>query len=134
MNLAIKPTESELEILQILWEKGTATVREAHVEICKIRNVGYTTTLKIMQIMYEKGLVERDNSMKTHVFRAAIVKQHAQKHLLGKMVSNLFGGSHTQLIIHALGDAESNAAELASIEAYISELKANAKVNEKENK
>ena len=67
---SIKPTESELEILQILWVKGLATVREVHEDLAATKDVGYTTTLKLMQIMNEKGLVKRDDSMRTHVYQA----------------------------------------------------------------
>ena len=76
----IKPTESELEILQILWAKGTATVRDVHEELIKTKDAGYTTTLKLMQIMHEKGLVKRDDSMRTHVYQAAVNKERTQKH------------------------------------------------------
>ena len=100
----IKPTESELEILQILWEKGVATVREVHERLAVTKDVGYTTTLKLMQIMNEKGIVKRDDSMRTHIYQAAVNKEKTQKHLLNKMISTLFGGSSTQLVIQALGD------------------------------
>lgn len=93
----IKPTESELEILQILWEKGVATVREVHERLAVTKDVGYTTTLKLMQIMNEKGIVKRDDSMRTHIYQAAVNKEKTQKHLLNKMISTLFGGSSTQL-------------------------------------
>ncbi len=99
----IKPTESELEILQILWTRGLATVREVHEELAKTKDAGYTTTLKLMQIMHEKGLVKRDDSMRTHVYQAAVNKEKTQKHLLSKMIDSLFGGSPTQLVIQALG-------------------------------
>ena len=105
----IKPTESELEILQILWTKGTATVREVHEELIKTKDAGYTTTLKLMQIMHEKGLVKRDDSMRTHVYQAAVNKERTQKHMLSKMIDTLFGGSPTQLVIQALGDGEHKA-------------------------
>lgn len=93
----IKPTESELEILQILWEKGLATVREVHEELAKTKDAGYTTTLKLMQIMNEKGLVRRDDSMRTHIYQAAVNKEKTQKHLLNKMIDSLFGGSPPSL-------------------------------------
>ena len=80
----IKPTESELEILQLLWSKGLATVREVQEDLAQTKDVGYTTTLKLMQIMNEKGLVKRDDSMRTHVYQAAVNKEKTQKHLLGK--------------------------------------------------
>ena len=121
----IKPTESELEILQILWTKGLATVREVHEELAQIKNVGYTTTLKLMQIMNEKGIVKRDDSMRTHVYQAAVNKEKTQKHLLSKIIDNLFGGSPTQLVIQALGDESHKASreELDKIQALLDSLK-----------
>lgn len=121
----IKPTESELEILKIIWEKGSATVREVHEELAKTKNVGYTTTLKLMQIMHEKGIVKRDESMRTHVYQSAVNKEKTQKHLLGKMIDNLFGGSSTQLVLQALGNAEGkvSAEELEQIQTLLNNLK-----------
>ncbi|HEY0432455.1 MAG TPA: BlaI/MecI/CopY family transcriptional regulator [Chitinophagaceae bacterium] len=121
----IKPTESELEILQILWTRGLATVREVHEELSKTKDAGYTTTLKLMQIMHEKGLVKRDDSVRTHVYQAAVNKEKTQKHLLSKMIDSLFGGSPTQLVIQALGTGEHNASaeELAEIQALLDALK-----------
>lgn len=119
----IKPTESELEILQALWAKGLATVREIHEELAKSKDVGYTTTLKLMQIMHEKGLVKRDDSMRTHVYQAAVNKEKTQKHLLSKMIDNLFGGSPTQLVIQALGEHKASPEELEKIQALLNNLK-----------
>lgn len=119
----IKPTESELEILQILWGKGLATVREVHEELSKTKDAGYTTTLKLMQIMNEKGLVKRDDSMRTHVYQAAVNKEKTQKHLLNKMIDSLFGGSPTQLVIQALGEHKGTPEELARIQALLDNLK-----------
>jgi BlaI family penicillinase repressor len=121
----IKPTESELEILQILWTKGLATVREVHEELAAIKDVGYTTTLKLMQIMNEKGIVKRDDSMRTHVYQAAVNKEKTQKHLVGRMIDSLFGGSPTQLIIQALGDESHKASEeeLQKIQSLLDSLK-----------
>jgi predicted transcriptional regulator len=119
----IKPTESELEILQVLWRKGLATVREVHEELSISKDVGYTTTLKLMQIMHEKGLVKRDDSMRTHVYQAAVSKEKTQKHLVGKMIDSLFGGSPTQLVIQALGEHKATADELEKIQQLIDSLK-----------
>jgi predicted transcriptional regulator len=121
----IKPTESELEILQILWGKGLATVREVHEDLIRSKDIGYTTTLKLMQIMHEKGIVKRDDSMRTHVYQAAVNKEKTQKHLLGKMIDSLFGGSPTQLVIQALGDDSHKASpeELEKIQALLDTLK-----------
>jgi predicted transcriptional regulator len=119
----IKPTESELEILQTLWAKGLATVREVHEDLARTKDVGYTTTLKLMQIMHEKGLVKRDDSMRAHVYQAAVNKEKTQKHLLGKMIDNLFGGSPTQLVIQALGEHKASPEELEEIQALLDNLK-----------
>jgi len=121
----VKPTESELEILQILWKNGTATVRDVHEELAQQKEVGYTTTLKLMQIMHEKGLVKRDESMRTHVYQPAVNKEKTQKHLLSKMIDSLFGGSSTQLVLQALGSGERNvsAEELEEIQKLIENLK-----------
>src|ERR1035437_6913023 len=83
----LKPTESELEILKILWNKEKATVREVHEELSKNKESGYTTTLKLLQIMFEKGLVTRDDSNKTHIYEAAVTRQKTQKQFLDKMIN-----------------------------------------------
>ncbi|GAA4751907.1 BlaI/MecI/CopY family transcriptional regulator [Flavisolibacter ginsenosidimutans] len=121
----IKPTESELEILQILWQNGTATVRDVHEELAKTKDAGYTTTLKLMQIMHDKGLVKRDESMRTHIYQPAVNKERTQKHLLDKMIDSLFGGSSTQLVLQALGSGEQkvSAEELAQIQTLLDNLK-----------
>lgn len=121
----VKPTESELEILQILWQRDLATVRDVHEELAKIKDVGYTTTLKLMQIMHDKGLVKRDESMRTHVYQAAVNKEKTQKHLLNKMIDSLFGGSSTQLVLQALGNGEQTVSneELEKIQHLIDNLK-----------
>jgi predicted transcriptional regulator len=120
---SIKPTESELEILQVLWAKGTASVREVHEQLLKIKDAGYTTTLKLMQIMFEKGLVKRDDSIKTHIYQAAVSREKTQKHLLGKMIDTLFGGSPTELVIQALGNHKASADELEAIQKMLDNLK-----------
>lgn len=119
----IKPTESELEILAVLWQRGLASVREVHEELARNKDVGYTTTLKLMQIMNEKGLVKRDASVKTHIYQAAVSKEKTQKHLLGKMIDGLFGGSSTQLVIQALGNHKTSKEELEAIQHLLNDLK-----------
>jgi|SRR3954453_14484427 BlaI family penicillinase repressor len=119
----IKPTESELEILTVLWQRGLASVREVHEELARNKDVGYTTTLKLMQIMNEKGLVKRDASVKTHIYQAAVSKEKTQKHLLGKMIDGLFGGSSTQLVIQALGNHTASKEELDEIQKLLNDLK-----------
>jgi BlaI family transcriptional regulator, penicillinase repressor len=119
----IKPTESELEILQILWKKVNASVREVHEELLQTKEAGYTTTLKLMQIMHEKGLVRRDDSIKTHIYQAAVSKEKTQKHLVNKMIDTLFGGSPGELVMQALGNHKASAEELEEIQKILDNLK-----------
>jgi BlaI family penicillinase repressor len=119
----IKPTESELEILNILWNKGTASVREVHEVLLLTKEAGYTTTLKLMQIMHEKGLVKRDDSIKTHIYQAAVSKEKTQKHLLNKMIDTVFGGSPGELVMQALGNHKASAEELEEIQKMLDNLK-----------
>lgn len=120
----IKPTEGELEILSILWNTGTSTVRTVHEEICKTKEAGYTTTLKLMQIMFEKGLVTRDSSSKTHIYQPAVTKEKTQKQFVNKMINSLFAGSSADLVMHALGGNNTSSDELEKIQILINELKA----------
>ena len=119
----VKPTESELEILGVLWARGLASVREVHEELAKNKDVGYTTTLKLMQIMHEKGLVKRDDSVKTHIYQAIVSREKTQKHLLGRMINGLFGGSPTQLVIQALGNYKASEEEIEEIQQLLNNLK-----------
>ena len=123
MAKQLKPTEGELEILQVLWEKGSATVRDVHETILKTKEAGYTTTLKLMQIMFEKGLVLRNNSAKTHIFQANVSKDTTQNQFVGKMISSLFGGSSTQLVMQALGNHTVSKSELEEIQQLLDNLK-----------
>lgn len=120
---SVKPTESELEILQILWKREQATVREVHEELSQYKESGYTTTLKLMQIMFEKGIVVRDDSAKTHIYRPNISRDNTQKQLLGKMVDSLFGGSTSQLVMQALGSTPPPKEELDEIQQLLDSLK-----------
>lgn len=118
----IKPTESEIEILSILWEKGAVTVREVHDVLSETKEAGYTTTLKLMQIMHEKGLLERDTTSKTHVYKAAVSQEKTQQQLLNKMIDTVFGGSASKLVLQALGHHHSSDAELEKIREYLSSI------------
>lgn len=120
----IKPTESELEILQILWEKKACTVREVNEELIKIKQteIGYTTTLKLMQLMHEKGLAERDASSRTHVYKALINQKKTQKSLVNKLINSAFNGSASQLVMQALSDHKTSAEELEAIKKYLDQL------------
>ena len=118
-----KPTESELEILQVLWNEKAATVRTVHEELLKTKEAGYTTTLKLMQIMFEKGLVTRDDSSKTHIYQAAVTREKTQKQFLNKMIDTLFAGSSSDLVLQALGGHAASEEELEKIQQLINQLK-----------
>ena len=116
-----KPTEGEMEILQVLWKKSTCTVREVHEALNK-KDSGYTTTLKLMQIMLEKGLVDRDASAKTHIYRALINQEQTQQQLVDKMIDNVFNGSAARLVMQALGNKTASQEEIDLIKAYLDNL------------
>lgn len=118
----IKPTESELEILNVIWSKGKATVREVHEVLELHKQSGYTTTLKLMQIMNEKGILEREVSGKSHVYKAMIKREDAQDQLLQRLIDNAFSGSASQLVMQALGHHKSTPEELDAIRKYLKTL------------
>ncbi|MBY0479204.1 MAG: BlaI/MecI/CopY family transcriptional regulator [Chitinophagaceae bacterium] len=122
-NKPLKPTESELEILRVLWDRGEVTVRQVHEELSKTKEAGYTTTLKLMQIMHEKGTVKRDESSKTHKYTALLSREHTQKQFMGKMIDTLFQGSSTQLVMQALVYHRTTEEELEQIQQMIENLK-----------
>jgi len=121
----MKPTESELEILSILWKLDSASVGDVHQYISKTKNVGYTTTLKLMQIMHEKKMVTRDESSKKHIYTPSISKNETQHFFVDKMIDNLFGGSAAGLVLQALGQNKTSKEELLVIEKMIQDLKKN---------
>jgi len=118
-----KPTESELDILKILWERGEATVRDVHEELSKTKDAGYTTTLKLMQIMHEKGMVARDESSKTHKYSPLLSQEKTQQQFMGRMIDTLFQGSSSQLVMQALGNHKTSPEELDEIQRLIDQLK-----------
>jgi BlaI family penicillinase repressor len=122
-----KPTEKELEILQVLWKEGAATVRQINDELSREREVGYTTTLKFLQIMHEKGLVSRERSGKTHIYEAVISESKAQQHLVNDLLDNAFRGSAMKLVMGALGSRKSSKKELDELRRYLDDLEGGAK-------
>ncbi len=118
-----RPTEAELQILQVLWRRGASTVRDVHEELCKRERTGYTTALKLLQVMFGKGLVKRDDSQRAHVYMAAMSKDFTQRQFVKDMLSRVFEGSPSQLMLHALGDTSSaSPEELARIRDLIERL------------
>ena len=122
MSKKNNPTDSEMEILQLLWQNGSCTVREVHEILSDKKEVGYTTTLKIMQIMADKQLVLRDTSSRTHIYTAAIDQKSTQRNMLSNFISNTFGGSASSLVLQALGNHKANADELQEIKDLIAEI------------
>jgi predicted transcriptional regulator len=117
-----KPTESEMEILQILWEEGPSTVREVHEILSGTKESGYTTTLKLMQIMHDKGMLSRNDESKTHIYSALIKKESVQKQVVGNMINGLFKGSSAKLVMHALGNHRASSEEIGEIKKYLNEM------------
>ncbi|MEM0993410.1 MAG: BlaI/MecI/CopY family transcriptional regulator [Bacteroidota bacterium] len=119
-----KPTDSELEILQVLWAKGQASVREVFEVINELRSkeVKYTTILKLMQLMTEKDLVKRDTSQRTHIYTANVEEQATQGHLLQRFIQQTFRGSTSNLVMQALGNHDASQAELEEIKALIEKI------------
>ena len=113
----MKPTQSELAILDVLWRTGPSTVRQVH----EVLGGGYTTTLKILQIMAEKGLVVRDEKERAHVYSARLRKEETQGAMVRDLMDRAFGGSAAQLVMRALSEREASPAELAEIRAMLKE-------------
>ncbi len=120
----MQPTEGELVILQVLWSDGPSTVRAVNERLNaeSEREIGYTTTLKLMQLMLSKGLVSRDDSTRTHVYAAELPREKAQKNLLQRFVDSTFGGSAGSLVLRALGEGQTSPEELAAIKQLIKQL------------
>ncbi len=118
-----KPTEAELAILNTLWERGPSTVRDVHETLYRDDGTGYTTALKMLQIMHAKGLVERDDSQRAHVYSPAISKESTQKRFLTDFVQRVFDGSPSQLVLRALGGgSNASRAELEEIRALLDRI------------
>ena len=116
-----RPTDAELQILTVLWELGPATVREVHDRLASKHDAGYTTILKLMQIMTDKGLVERDESQRSHIYRAKLKQEQTQKQLLGDLLSRALQGSANRLVMRAIELSDLSSAELAEIRLLITE-------------
>ncbi len=122
MKPPLKPTDTELSILRVLWQTGPATVRAVHAELEKSQDTVYTTTLKLLQIMTEKGLVRRDESERSHVYEPAISEDRVQRQLVGHLLSRAFGGSAQKLVMQALATKKASREELAEIRRLLDEL------------
>lgn len=117
-----KPTDSELEILQILWQNGASTVKAVNEKLNEKKETGYTTTLKMLQIMFEKNLVERDENERSHVYKAVIDQNDIQKVLLDKLLETAFSGSAANLVMQALGNSKPSKEELKKIKELLNQI------------
>ena len=122
-----RPTDAELEILTVLWSRGPSTVREVHEAIVKRRPAQYTTVLKMLQIMTEKGLVVRDESVRPQIYRPRLSRVQTQRRLLTDLLQRAFGGSVRELVLQALATRKSSPEELANIEELLDRLEGESK-------
>ena len=119
---SLRPTDRELTILRILWNNGPSTVRQVNEAMNKDENTGYTTTLKLMQIMTEKGLLIRDESHRQHVYKPAFTEERTQKQLVGDLLERAFSGSAEKLVMRALSAKKVSPKELAKIRKMLDEF------------
>lgn len=114
-----RPTDAELAILRILWERGASTVRQVHEALSRARPSAYTTALKMLQIMTEKGLVRRDDRDRTHIYQTKLTEEQTQRQLVRDLVDRAFGGSASKLVLQALATKRATAEELVEIRKLI---------------
>jgi len=124
---APKPTDSELEILRVLWELGPSTVKTVNERLNKIRLVGYTTTLKLLQIMHEKGLVNRNDNERSHVYTSAIAESDIQSAMVNKLLTTVFSGSASKLVMQVLGNSNTSKEELLKIKEMLNQIERDKK-------
>lgn len=117
-----RPTESELAILNVLWQRGASTVREVFEVLSEEKEIGYTTVLKLMQIMTEKQLVKRDESNRTHIYEAAYSQEKTQQQLVGDLLERAFAGSASRLVLQALSSKPTSKEELEEIRKLLDAL------------
>ncbi|HYE15009.1 MAG TPA: BlaI/MecI/CopY family transcriptional regulator [Pyrinomonadaceae bacterium] len=117
-----RPTDAELEILKVLWRRGPSTVREVFDVLSETKQTGYTTVLKFMQIMAEKGLVRRDETARAHLYEAALAEEETQRQLIGDLLQRAFDGSAKKLVLQALSSERASSAELDEIRRMLDEL------------
>jgi predicted transcriptional regulator len=122
-----RPTDAELAILRVLWERGPSTVREVHEAVSRTHDSGYTTILKLLQIMIDKRLVVRDESQRAHVYAARETEQRTQRQLLGDLIDRAFGGSPAKLVMQALSGSKTTAEELTAIRRMLEQMEGEAK-------
>lgn len=117
----LKPTASELEILRILWARGPSTVREVHESLSETKDLGYTTVLKLLQIMTTKGTVRRNETQRAHVYEAVLPAEQTKRQIAGDMLQRVFEGSASQLMMHALAGRKSSPEEITELRRMLDE-------------
>ena len=117
-----RPTDAELSILRVLWQRGPSTVRDVQQVLSATQGSGYTTVLKLLQIMTEKGIVVRDETQRAHVYAAKHSERRTQRQLLGDLVDRAFGGSSAKLVLHALSERAASSQELRDIRALLDQI------------
>ena len=122
-RIQLRPTDAELSILRVLWERGPSTVRPVHEAVSDTRDTGYTTTLKLMQIMADKGLVKRNETARTHIYAAIAGQEQTQNQLVKDLADRAFGGSAAALVLRALSADEATDAELKQIRKLIDDYR-----------
>jgi BlaI family transcriptional regulator, penicillinase repressor len=120
-----KPTASELEILRVLWTRGPSTVREVHESLSEKKELGYTTVLKLLQIMTAKGTVRRNETQRAHVYEACLPAEHTKRQLAGDMLQRVFEGSASQLMMHALAGGKASREEIKELRGMLDEYEKN---------
>jgi BlaI family penicillinase repressor len=121
MKVLPRPTDAELGLLRVLWQRGPSTVRQIHDVVAKARPTGYTTVLKLLQIMTEKGLVRRDETDRTHIYEACATEEQTQRQLVRDLLERAFGGSPARLVMQALAARRATPEELAEIRRLLDE-------------
>jgi BlaI family transcriptional regulator, penicillinase repressor len=122
-----RPTDAELAILRVLWRRGPSTVKEVHEELARLIPTGYTTTLKQLQIMAEKGLVTRDESLRAHLYTARVPEEQTQTQLVRDLLDRAFEGSATRLVMRALSSRTARPEELEEIRKLLDQLEGETK-------
>jgi predicted transcriptional regulator len=122
-----RPTQGELEILHVLWERGSSSVRDVYEVLARNRSAGYTTVLKLLQIMTEKGLVKRDDHQRTHLYQARLTREQTQRQMVDDLLERAFGGSASRLVLQALAARKASAEEIAEIRDLLDRLEGGAR-------
>src|SRR6476660_6942672 len=127
LNKSIRPTKTELTILRVLWNLGPRSVRDIQAALNETKATGYTTVLKLLQIMTEKGLVDRDESVRPQIYRARYSEEKTQRQLLGDLIQRAYGGSVKALVMHALSTRRTSAKDLEAIEKLLDRFEGEGK-------